>query len=434
MPMPLLRLLRNLCTPLGSLLVATTLAAAWLGVRSEATAAKPITLWTFAQTHADALTNPPTVALSPAAAFQARFGRPLRVQVLGRRALDLRLRVLLAERDPSAALPDLVLLDAESATRLLDDVDAREHLRPIDAAGLDMLPNRLALWRHDGVQRGLPMDVHPTALAYRVDLWQQAGLDPAAAQTWAELADMCRVYTAHHSRPAMELSRLRSDHLTLVLQQAGVGALSTEAADVVLFLARPLADDAAAPVATGHGRWARDLAAGDVGMLWMPDWRVAYLRMAAPDMAGRVAMMPLPAWEAGGVRTAGWGGTMLALTSDDPLAAAAARFVAASPEALAARAATTSILPPIRSQWPTQPVADDYFVTGDPRALYARLADGVKLPRHDAAYLAAAGHLGVVLDRATRQLEQGQDEAAVLEDVRRRLWEATEDVARRASR
>src|SRR5690606_29062593 len=55
-------------------------------------------------------------------------------------------------------------------------------------AGLldDLLPSRVAPWTKDGQIYGVPMDVHPVALAYRHDLFADAGIDVEAIRTWGE--------------------------------------------------------------------------------------------------------------------------------------------------------------------------------------------------------------------------------------------------------
>ncbi|MEM7809471.1 MAG: ABC transporter substrate-binding protein, partial [Planctomycetota bacterium] len=273
-------------------------------------------------------------------------------------------------------------------------------------------------------------------------LWAEADLDPTQAATWPELAELCQRYTAFHDRPAIELNPTSSEHATLLLQQARPDAEAAASGpmlehdaldDVLLFLANLLATDVAAPATRGHARWARDFAAGDLGLLWMPDWRVAYLRAAAPELAGNVGLMPLPQWSNAGPRTAGWGGTMLAIpanTSDPDAAVELLAFLAAGEPVVEARLSGTDIVPAIGDD--TLDVeADDYFASGPPRRLYADLAAHVDLPRPTADYLAAAGHVGVILSSTTADLRAELPETEVLERLQNRLAAAQADVSRR---
>ena len=48
---------------------------------------------------------------------------------------------------------------------------------------------RFAPWTKEGVIFGVPHDVHPVAIAYREDLFREAGVDLAAAKTWPQFRD-----------------------------------------------------------------------------------------------------------------------------------------------------------------------------------------------------------------------------------------------------
>ncbi len=420
-------LIDRLGLPATLLLAVTLLAGATLAMLPSPPKADQ-QFWTFAQTSADALRQGDP---SPLDSFEQVTGRTVAAQVLDRRAMDVRLGTMWSG-DPSG-LPDVVQLDVVSATRLLGQ--DRPFVPLDDFISGDVmqrfLQSRLRLWQRDGVMYGLPIDVHPVALAYRVDLWQEVGLDPTQAATWAQFSQLCRDYKAKRAArgephmAALEATLTKSDHLTLLLQQAQHdfdGPLDTPAVvDSVMLLADLLADGAAKPTAAGHGRWAADFAAGDVATLWLPDWRSAYLRLSAPQLAGKVALMPLPRWTLDGPPTAGWGATMLAVPAGTPnvdAAIALLTYIAASPEAVGARSAATDIVPPLL-ELAVEPASDPYYVTGPPRVLFRQLAPHVDLPPHDADFLEGAATLGLALETAASDLASG----VTVSDVRRRIAE-----------
>ena len=417
---------------------------AWLGVLLRPTPTPPDQrLWTFGQTHADALLDPSPAGPSPLDVYEQRTGRTVQVEVLDGRAMELRLLALTRAGVTGAALPDVVQFELASAAKFLDPATGRVPLEPYDDGAIEgVLPARAELWSRGGKVYGLPLDVHPTMLAYRVDLWTAAGVDPTAAATWPKFRRLAERYVdywsthGHPERRALELSTSSSEHLTLLLQQRGLSPRDLsdpKLLETVAFVAE-LAT-VARPTSRGHGRWAADFVAGDVGALWMPDWRVAYLEEAAPSLAGRVALMPLPRFDAGDADTASWGGTMLAVPTginDADAAAELARFVATSPEILAARARQTTILPPLPDRWGAAATDADFFANGPARARFAEVAAGVRSPRVDPAFLAAAGHLAVVLNATTRDVASGRHDVA--ERLRRRLASASEDVSRYAER
>jgi ABC-type glycerol-3-phosphate transport system substrate-binding protein len=104
-----------------------------------------------------------------------------------------------------------------------------------------------------------------------------------------------------------------------------------------------------------------------------PDWRTMQFQADVPKLSGTVAIMPMPAWKPGGIRTSTWGATGLAITRQSKnfdLAWKLAMHLYYVPEELGPRFAKTNILPPYIPAW-SQPEFDE------PREFYS----GMKLGR-----------------------------------------------------
>ena len=452
---------RNALTPAGGLpalllLVAAVVSSAVVATRPEPPRAD-LTLWTFAKTHADSLRNG---SPSPLDLYEQHTGRQVDVRLIAPRAMDLRLLSMLRGRD-AGGLPDVVQIESLSAAKFLDgrDVpllrldDRLDHR--LDARGLrrQFYGPRFATWQRGGATYGVPSDVNPVALAYRRDLFAAAGVDPSVCATWDDLAAALATYCDYwhaHGRPyarGLELARSKSDHLTLMLQQRGVALADAEGRptlgdprllDTLVFYAKLIAGGLAGPTSDGHERWAGDLARGDVAMLWMPDWRVKYLELAAPELAGKLALMPLPKFEPGDAPTAVWGGTMLAIPRGvrDPDAAwDLLKFVASDPLVLAAERRASSVLPPLPGVWeqPAYQRGDSYFGGQAVNALYAELAAQTRPEPTTPLRLATYGHLAALVSHSTSSLDAG----GTVENLRATLpaWiaDAEADLARRAS-
>ena len=396
------------------LVALVTLAAGVAILARPATPRADQTVWTFAQTHADALRSPDADGLTPLDVYERRTGRSVAVRVLGVRAMDLRLTALSRAGDADA-LPDVAQLEVGQAAKYLDRTVADVPFRPLDVPA-GVLASRLATWQRDGITFGLPVDVHPVALAYRADLWAEAGLDPTAAATWPALADLMRRYVAHHGGggtevAALEFNRNGGDHLVLLLRQRDLDPATLDEADprvieTVEFAAGLLAEGIARPTARGHGRWAAEFEAGDVGMLWLADWRAAYLVAGAPGLAGRVGLMPLPRFEASDAPTATWGGTAMFVPAAvaGPAAAELASFLAYDPSVLAARRRTTSVLPPLPGAWEDDGEEDGYFTT-PPRRVFADLAAVAPPAAMSTRAAVVTARLTRLLQRAAARLE-----------------------------
>jgi ABC-type glycerol-3-phosphate transport system substrate-binding protein len=81
------------------------------------------------------------------------------------------------------------------------------------------------------------------------------------------------------------------------------------------------------------------------------------VQMDTPLMAGKLALIPVPAWRAGGLHTTTWGATGLAITrqcKNFDLAWKLAMRLYYNPAELGPRFRSTNILPPLKAAW-TQP-------------------------------------------------------------------------------
>jgi arabinosaccharide transport system substrate-binding protein len=121
-----------------------------------------------------------------------------------------------------------------------------------------------------------------------------------------------------------------------------------------------------------------------------PDWRTRQIQDDVPSMDGKLGLMPLPAWQPGGIRTSTWGGTGLVITNackNPDLAWKLAMYFYYDANQLGPRFEDTNILPPLKSAWKKPEFSEPRsFYDGDPIGLsYSRLAPDV--PRdHDTAY------------------------------------------------
>ena len=441
--------------PAAVLLVAALLAGAAVALRPTPRAAD-LTLWTFAKTHADSYRDG---SPSPLELYRERTGRRVGVRLMSPRAMDLRLLSML--RGDAANLPDVVQIESLSAAKFLDAGGGQIGLLPLDdrldAGGLrgEIYGPRFATWSRGGVTYGVPVDANPVALAYRRDLFAAAGVDPAACATWPQLAAALRTYCDYwqsHDRPfarGLELARSKSDHLTLMLQQRGAKLVDADGrptlddpriADTLAFYANLVAGDAAVagPISDGHERWAGDFARGDVAMLWMPDWRVKYLQLGAPGLAGKVALMPLPKFDAGDVPTAVWGGTMLGIprgVRDADAAWELLAFLAADPAVLSAERRSSSVLPPLPGAWtsPAYQQPDPYFDGQKIDVLYARLAGQTRPEPVTPLRLATYAHLASLVSRGTDFLDAGGSADELRRTLPAWLADAEADLRRRAA-
>jgi arabinosaccharide transport system substrate-binding protein len=253
--------------------------------------------------------------------------------------------------------------------------------------------------------------VHPVMLGYRADLVEAAGIDVSQIETWEDFVRVLRPLMADRDaegRPRRYLLNLWETHfevIELLLLQAGGGLFDSSE--------RPRLDDPInaavltqiAAWCTGPDRIAADVpyfsASGNKLLLdgyvvasFVPDWMCNIWRNEIPQLAGKVKLMPLPAWYPGARRTSVWGGSMLGISRTAANHEALwefAKHLYLSPVAARELYAKGDIVTPVRGLWGDaifdQP--DAYFCGQSKGRMYIDLAPHVP-PRHSSPFGAIA--------------------------------------------
>lgn len=413
-----------------------------------------VTMWTFARLHHE-------LYLPAVADWNLSHEPKVTCSVLGVQAIEQRMLSSFLSRTPSAEL-----LEVERR------IAARAFAGPPEAIGFLDLTDRLkeeglldringpsfTPWTSRGRIYGLPHDVHPVMLGYRADIVEAAGIDVSTIETWDDFIRVLRPLimnpdgTKRTDRYLLNMWETHMDSLEALVLQAGGGAVNESGLPM---LDNPInARVLAQAVAWGHGadRIAADapyfsasgnqlLLDGFVIASFVPDWMCNLWRKEIPQLAGKVKLMPLPAWERGGRRTSVWGGTMLGISKDAPdhdALWAFAKHLYLSPELSRKLFLEGDIISPVREFW-NDPVYDqpDPFFSGQPRGrLFVSLADDLP-PRHNSPFGAmAVERLRAVASELARIADRrpGCTAADLEPDAIRLLGEAQEEVMRHARR
>jgi len=306
----------------GLLCVLAALGTAWAATRPREPSAD-LVVWVFADSHAQLYRQ----TLVPA--FEKTSGLRVRVELINARAMETRLQsILLAGQ--THALPDVVELEIGSIARFFRAPPERIGLLPLESRlssnSLErLLPARRETWSKGGHVFGVPLDVHPVALVYRKDLWDEADLDPTRCESWDDFAELARQFRGRFpNRFAIELPPASADVLVMMLLQRGVNLISASGqsaltdprvADTVAFYARLAGGARAAGDASTPGplNYLRDLRDGRIASILAADWRFAEIVRYAPDLLDRLAVMPLPKFDLTDAPTSTWGGTMMGI-------------------------------------------------------------------------------------------------------------------------
>lgn len=420
------------------LVVALAAISSILLVTMRTTTHDGVQMWTFARLHKQ--------MYDPIIADWPERERP-RITLMSFPALERRmLQGFLAET------PTADLIEAERR------VAARAFVGPIESVGFVDLTDRmrseglleqinqpsLAPWTSRGRIFGLPHDVHPVMLGYRADIIEAAGIDVSTIETWDDfvrvLGPLMRE-TGADGKPRRYLLNLwedKDDLIDVLLLQAGGGffdeherpRIATEInarviSTIVSWCRGPGRIAADAPDFTASGNQLK--AEGYVLAAFMPDWMCNIWKNEIPQLAGKVKLMPLPAWERGGRRTSVWGGTMLGIARtaprQDELWTIAKRLYL-SPELARSLYREGDIITPARSLWgdPVFDQPDPYFSNQRKGRDYIALAPQVP-PRTSSPYNTLAKlrvqtaviSLGAYAERAKRfTVDELRDQALLL--------------------
>jgi arabinosaccharide transport system substrate-binding protein len=341
-------------------------------------------------------------------------GQRVHIVLLSGGALQRRLLSGFLSETP---VPDVVEAYAQIVAQAfkgpLEDVGFVDLTDRVRAEGIDAQINApsFAPWTSRGRIFGLPHDVHPVLLAYRADLVEAAGIDVATIETWDDFVRLLRPLMrdadgdGYPDRYLLNIWETNPELIESLMLQAG-GALfdaqerlvmhseinARVLATVVSWTTGPNRIAVNAPEFDAAGNKMR--LDGSVLFSLMPDWLTGAWRQDLPQLAGKVKLMPLPAWERGGRRTTVMGGTMLGIprrVKDFDSAWRYARHLYLSPDLARALFHTTGIISPVKRHW-SDPVYDEpspYFCGQRYGRLYIAAAPEVP-PRTSSPYNALA--------------------------------------------
>jgi len=413
-----------------------------------------LTMWVFAEGHAAAYR-------SIIGEFEARTGASVAIELMTGRAEDARLQSLFMSGESGNTLPDVVEIEIGAIGKLLRPPIEEIGLLPLNErikrAGWDrrILASRFAPWSKQGVIFGVPHDVHPVALAYRRDLFNEAGVDIERAGTWAEFQEVGLRFQeywrarGYPTRYTLELPRSSAEVLTVMLLQRGVNIIDRDetirlndrtVAHTVAFYAQLAAGHRriAADSARASGMWTNDAVTGTLCAFITPDWRIVHFRRFAPTLAGTLRIRPLPRFEATDAPTATWGGTMIGITRRSrhhDLAWKLIEHLYLSPAGLEARQRVSRIIPPVAEWWSRDEYQrpDPFFGGQRVDEMYVDLAR--QIPQRYVMSMTAVAEalLSAVVDRAVRHVER-HGTSELPQQVQAWLDDAADDLRRRMAR
>ncbi len=402
-----------------------------------------LSMWTFAEPH---------YAIYVPAVKEWNAGDHVSVDLhlIGRQVMDRRMLGGFLGSVPTADV-----IEAERSTASLAFAGPLEAVGFVDltdrlkAEGLlDVLnPPSLSPWTYGGRVFGIPHDVHPVMLGYRADIVEAAGIDLSTVETWGDLFTALRPLQSKAGNDGAGVDRYilslwdsESDMIETMLLQAGGGAFTEtgelaidrevnveKVARMVSWMVGP--DRVATHVPEFSPTGDRLKVEGHAICYLMPDWMCNVWRRNVPTLAGKVKVMPLPAWEPGGRRTSVWGGSMLGIaktTKSIDAAWAFAKHLYLSEDLALELYRMGDIITPVREHWdnPLFDEPDEYFSGQRKGRLYIDLAPQVPLRAATPYFTQARAAVQNAVSRTRTEAErEGIYDAKSIEPIARRQLE-----------
>ena len=345
--------------------------------------------WIFAESHQRSYIGADhSVGETPAHKYTRTTGNSLDVVLMNHRAEDVRLLSIFNTHGRGQLVPDAAEVEISNIGKFFRPPVSDIGFLPLNdflkrSGWYDQIVKaRFAPWSKKGVIFGVPHDLHPTAIAYRKDLFDEAGVDLAAAKTWPEfhrrLPGSFVITGSRTDRPRWAIG-LSQDILRQHRHHASAAACESDRRSRIASFSndphvadtlRVFADMVAGPDPAGTdfnpapGLKYRDLANGDVCAMICAGLGGRLYQDLRPDAAGKLAMMPLPKFDPTDSPTASWGGTMIGIPRDCKDPEASWKLIESlylDHDAVAYRRQSDEILPPIRKYW-----NDDVYQHGDP--------------------------------------------------------------------
>ena len=302
--------------------------------------------------------------------FEKEHGVKIHLQLVSDRAVKDRLQSALMT---DADVPDLVEVLADSMGYFTQgpvedigfiDLTDRLHQEKVNGVSLydRFVESRFSRLSRNNRIYALPHDVHPLMLCYRRDIFEdQLGFSADQIQTWDDFTRIGRQVTkdldgdGNPDRFMIDLDKLQQRDEGL-FDSSGRLTIDTDGvAETVVWYIKQCYGPNRIAFSAGWGQTlAKTISDGLVLFYYCPDWRSKQFETDVPHLEGKLALMPLPAWQLNGRRVSTWGGTGLAITKackNKDLAWSYAKKLYLKKEDLGNRFIDSYILPPVKDAW-----------------------------------------------------------------------------------
>ncbi|WP_227521930.1 ABC transporter substrate-binding protein [Bacillus solitudinis] len=307
--------------------------------QQEVTSNEPTTLslWTFAAYHQDHFAH-----------MLDRWNEehpdePINLEMTNYPFEEMHNKLLIALQSGVGA-PDLANIEIKKWSSFLQGSEEDIELVPLNDIVEPILDKavtaRFTNYSKDGTYYGLPTQVAATVTYYNKQIMDEAGIDPLTIETWDEFVEAGKVVKEKTGKPMTTIEAPGAWSFWPLISQRGSDLIGDDGSviidneintEVLQFVSDMVHVHEIAIPAPGGDHSAEEyfgfFADNGAASVVMPAWYMSRFRDYMPNMAGNIVITPMPAWEKGGSRSAGMGGTGTAITKQSKNVDLAKRFM-----------------------------------------------------------------------------------------------------------
>jgi len=296
--------------------------------------ATELTFWTFSPQHVDFYQD------AAERWNEENSDNPIKLVIESYPVEQMHNNLLLALQSDTGA-PDIVDIKISNFQNNLDGepqlLPMNEYIEPI----LDeFIESRFDIYAKDGNYYGVPTHVGSSVMYYNKDIMDEAGVDIDSIKTWDDFmsageqvvdktdAMMFNSFAGDNTPYSAMVAQQQSDFIDendnpTINRQENIDALQ---------LLVDMQEAGISEVAPGGGPHDEEYYSymndGGAAALSMPIWFMGRFIDSMPDLDGKMVIRPMPAFEEGGNRSAGMGGTGTAVTNQTDHPELAKEFLA----------------------------------------------------------------------------------------------------------
>ncbi len=198
----------------------------------------------------------------------------------------------------------------------------------VDPVRDSFVESRFDIYSKDGKVYGLPLHVGATVVYYNMEMMDEAGVDVDAIATWDDFERAGQLVREKLNVPMTIVETTdQRPFWPMIVQRGGDylgpdGSVTLDSQINIEVLERlhSWVFDLGIAVGAPGGRTSAEeflpfMNNRGFAALIMPMWYMSRFLEYMPDIAGKIAVRPMPVWEAGDARSAGMGGTGSSVTT-----------------------------------------------------------------------------------------------------------------------